>query len=142
MHGFEGHWKGFSSSYSHTPVETGVAEETLRSIAESLTRLPDGFEINPKIASIFAAFKKGLFDREPVAWPFAEALSFGTLLLEGTPIRLSGQDSRRGTFSQRHATLYDVRTGERYSPLDALSSKQGRFEIIDSLLSEAAVLGF
>src|SRR5439155_20077471 len=96
----------------------------------------------PKIGSLFQSWRKQLFDREAIAWPFAELLSFGSLLLEGTPVRLSGQDSRRGTFSQRHATLYDSRTGERYSPLAGLSPNQAAFEIIDSLLSEAAVLGF
>src|SRR5262249_52989813 len=77
-----------------------------------------------------------------IDWSLAEALAFGSLLLEGTPIRLSGQDSRRGTFSQRHAVLYDIRTGEPYSPLNALSPDQAPFRIYDSLLSEAAVLGF
>jgi 2-oxoglutarate dehydrogenase E1 component len=142
MHGFEGQWKGLSSHYSHAPVETGVREETLRSIADGLTRVPEGFEVHPKIAALFASWRQDLYDRKPLYWPFAEALSFGSLLLEGTPVRLSGQDSRRGTFSQRHATLYDARTGERFSPLGALDPKQAPFEIIDSLLSEAAVLGF
>ena len=142
MHGFEGQWRGFSSHYSHAPVETGVSEEVLRTIADGLMRVPEGFAVHPKIASLFQAWRQDLGERKPLLWPFAEALSFGSLLLEGTPVRLSGQDSRRGTFSQRHATLYDARTGERFSPLGALSPNQAPLEIIDSLLSEAAVLGF
>jgi 2-oxoglutarate dehydrogenase E1 component len=142
MHGFEGQWRGLTSRYSHTPVETGVSESTLRFIAEGLCKAPEGFAVHPKIAALFSSWRQDLIDRKPVHWPFAEALSFGSLLLEGTPLRLSGQDSRRGTFSQRHATIYDARTGERFSPLEALSPTQASLELIDSLLSEAAVLGF
>src|SRR5262249_11920821 len=105
-------------------------------------RVPEGFAAQPKLVALFQSWRQDLFDRKPIGWPFAEALSFGSLLLEGTPVRLSGQDSRRGTFSQRHSTLYDARTGERFSPLNALSPDQAVFEVYDSLLSEAAVLGF
>jgi 2-oxoglutarate dehydrogenase E1 component len=142
MHGFEGQWRGMSSRYTHTPVKTGVSEEVLHKIADGLVRVPEGFQAQPKIAALFASWRQDLLERRPLGWPFAEALSFGSLLLEGTPVRLSGQDSRRGTFSQRHSTLYDVRTGERYLPLNALAPKQAVFEVYDSLLSEAAVLGF
>jgi 2-oxoglutarate dehydrogenase E1 component len=142
MHGFEGQWRAFISDYSHAPVETGVPEATLRGIADGLARVPEGFSANAKIAALFASWRQDLYDKKPILWPYAELLSFGSLLLEGTPVRLSGQDSRRGTFSQRHATLYDSRTGERWSPLAGLSPNQADFEIIDSLLSEAAVLGF
>src|SRR5205807_9045946 len=79
---------------------------------------------------------------KPLDWALAEALAFGSLLLEGTPVRLSGQDSRRGTFSQRHAVLTDAATGEPYFPLANLSPAQAPFSAYDSLLSEAAVLGF
>jgi 2-oxoglutarate dehydrogenase E1 component len=81
-------------------------------------------------------------ERKPILWPLAELLAFGSLLLEGTPVRLSGQDSRRGTFSQRHSMVYDARTGEPHSPLNGLDPKQAPFKVYDSLLSEAAVLGF
>src|SRR5262249_54382060 len=77
-----------------------------------------------------------------IDWAFAESLAFGSLLLEGTPVRLTGQDCRRGTFSQRHAVLYDANTGESFTPLAALSAGQAPFWIFDSLLSETAVLGF
>jgi 2-oxoglutarate dehydrogenase E1 component len=142
MHGFEGQWKGLTSDYSHDSVATGVPEQTLRRIADGLAGYPEGFEPNPKLAALFQSWRQDVHDRKPLPWSLAELLSFGSLLLEGTPVRLSGQDSRRGTFSQRHATLYDTRTGERYSPLGGLSPTQAPFEIIDSLLSEAAVLGF
>jgi 2-oxoglutarate dehydrogenase E1 component len=142
MRGFDGNWKGLSPRYSHTPVKTGVAEDVLKHIADTLVRVPDSFQAQPKVIAIFETWRQDLLERRPIGWSFAEALSFGSLLLEGAPVRLSGQDSRRGTFSQRHSALYDTRTGERYSPLNALSPKQAPFEAYDSLLSEAAVLGF
>ncbi len=142
MHGFDGQWKGMTARYSHAPVETGVAEETLGKIVERLTRVPDNFEMHPTVARIFKTYLQDMKDRKPILWPLAELLAFGTLLLEGTPVRLSGQDSRRGTFSQRHSVVYDARTGEPHSPLDDLAPQQGRFDVYDSLLSEAAVLGF
>jgi 2-oxoglutarate dehydrogenase E1 component len=142
MHGFDGNWKTFTSRYSHAPVETGVPEATLRQIADGLMRLPENFTAHHRIESIFKPWRQDLWDRKSVYWPFAELLSFGSLLLEGIPVRLSGQDSRRGTFSQRHSVLYDARTGEPYVPLNFLSPTQAPIHIYDSLLSEAAVLGF
>jgi 2-oxoglutarate dehydrogenase E1 component len=143
MRGFGGgHWKGLTPRYSPAPVETGVPYETLRTITEGLTRVPEHFQANPKITRQLEARRKELDERKPVDWGFAEALAFGSLLLDGTPVRLSGQDSRRGTFSQRHAVLYDARTGEAYYPLGAIAPDQAPFHAYDSLLSEAAVLGF
>jgi 2-oxoglutarate dehydrogenase E1 component len=142
MHGFDGQWKGMTSHYSHVAVETGVAEETLGKIVEGLARVPDNFHVHPTVARVFKTYLQDMKDRKPILWPLAELLSFGALLLEGTPVRLSGQDSRRGTFSQRHSVVFDARTGEPYSPLNGLDPKQARFDVYDSLLSEAAVLGF
>jgi 2-oxoglutarate dehydrogenase E1 component len=142
MHGFEGQWKGMTSRYSHIPVETGVPQETLFKIVEGLTRVPDNFEMHPTVERIFKNYAKDMHEGKPVLWPLAELLSFGSLLLEGTPVRLSGQDSRRGTFSQRHSVVYDARTGDPYLPLNDLDPKQAQFKVYDSLLSEAAVLGF
>ncbi len=142
MHGFEGQWKGMTARYSHEPVETGVPEKTLRHIVEGLTRVPDNFEMHPTVARIFKTYAQDMHERKPIPWPLAELLSFGSLLLEDVPVRLSGQDSRRGTFSQRHSVVYDARTGEPYSPLDGLAPNQAPFRVYDSLLSEAAVLGF
>jgi 2-oxoglutarate dehydrogenase E1 component len=142
MRGFAGRWRGLVSRYSHVPVETGIPYETLCSITEVLTRPPEHFSVNPKILRQLEARRKEMQQRQPVDWATAEALAFGSLLLEGTPVRLSGQDSRRGTFSQRHAVLYDARTGEPYFPLNHLKADQATFSCYDSLLSEAAVLGF
>jgi 2-oxoglutarate dehydrogenase E1 component len=142
MHGFDGQWKGMTSRYSHAPVETGVPDETLRQIAEAMTRVPENFEIHPTVARIFRTYLQDVHERRPIPWPLAELLSFGSLLLDGVPVRLSGQDSRRGTFSQRHSVVYDARTGEPYSSLNDLAENQAPFHAYDSLLSEAAVLGF
>jgi 2-oxoglutarate dehydrogenase E1 component len=142
MRGFGGQWQGLAPHYSHEPVETGVPHDVLKKIAEGLTRVPDHLAVHPKIAKLLEARRKEFEEDRPVDWAFAEGLSFGSLLLEGTPVRLSGQDSRRGTFSQRHSVLYDARTGAPFYPLNALSPDQAPFLVYDSLLSEAAVLGF
>jgi 2-oxoglutarate dehydrogenase E1 component len=142
MRGFGGQWRGLTAHYSHDPVETGVPSPTLRRIVESITRLPEGFAPHPKLPPIFKAWQTDLLQRRVVYWPLAELLAFGSLLLEGVPVRLSGQDSRRGTFSQRHSVLHDHRTGEAYIPLNALAPGQAPYTPYDSTLSEAAVLGF
>jgi len=121
---------------------TGVDMDVLRSVAAALSSTPKDFSLHPKLAA-FMAKRRELIDGEPpIDWSFAEALAFGTLLYEGTPVRLSGQDSARGTFSQRHAVLTNMSTDEPYTPLQHISRDQARFEVFDSLLSEAAVLGF
>jgi 2-oxoglutarate dehydrogenase E1 component len=142
MGSFAGRWQGLTPEYSHTPVETGVPIATLEKITDGLTTIPDNFTLNPKIARLLEVRRTEMTRRQPIDWAFAEALAFGSLLLEGTPVRLSGQDSRRGTFSQRHAVFYDARSGERYFPLNALTREQAQLTVYDSLLSEAAVLGF
>jgi 2-oxoglutarate dehydrogenase E1 component len=142
MHGFEGRWQNLTPDYSHNSVETSVPEATLRQIADGLLRLPEKFTAHSRILPIFTPWRQDVYERKTVYWPFAELLAFGSLLLEGVPVRLSGQDSRRGTFSQRHAVLYDARTGEPYVPLNSIAPKQARLDVYDSLLSEAAVLGF
>jgi 2-oxoglutarate dehydrogenase E1 component len=119
-----------------------VAFETLRTIAEAMVTVPSGFKVNPKVERIFAARRASVESQGVVDWATAEALAFGSLLLENTPVRLSGQDSRRGTFSQRHAYLVDMQTGAPYVPLKNLAPEQAELCIHDSLLSEAAVLGF
>jgi 2-oxoglutarate dehydrogenase E1 component len=139
---FGGRWSGLSPQYSHVPVETGVPYETLQKITEGLTHVPEGFVVNPKIMRQLETRREEISQRKPIDWSLAEALSFGSLLLEGTEVRLSGQDSSRGTFSQRHAVLYDVRNGERFLPLNSIQEGQANFAVYDSLLSETAVLGF
>jgi 2-oxoglutarate dehydrogenase E1 component len=142
MRGFSGHWKGLSPRYSHAPVETGVAREALLEILDAVGRVPESFTLHPIIAKLLETRRQEVAQGKPLNWATGEALAFGSLVLEGTPVRLSGQDSRRGTFSQRHAVLYDARTGEPYYPLDSIRPGQARFMVYDSLLSESAVLGF
>ena len=113
-----------------------------RASAASLTTVPPGFHLNPKMVQQLARRAKMAEGALPLDWGTAEALAFGSLLLEGTPIRISGQDSSRGTFSQRHALLHDTITGEAWVPLATLDPKQAPFEVCDSPLSEFAVLGF
>ncbi len=122
-------------------VETGVAKATLDQIYATMSSVPDGFETHPKLAKQFETRTRMVADGH-VDWATAEAMAFGSLLLEGTDIRFAGQDSRRGTFSQRHSVLSDYSTGEEYAPLANLREGQGKFWIYDSLLSEYAALGF
>jgi 2-oxoglutarate dehydrogenase E1 component len=123
------------------PLETGVPRDRLVDVAESLTRVPQRFELHPKLKRGLEQRRASL-DEDRVDWAFAEALAVGSLLLDGVTVRLTGQDSRRGTFSQRHAVLVDQRTGEEYLPFQHLADRQGRAFIYDSLLSEFAALGF
>ncbi len=141
-YGFSGAWKGLTERFSFEPIDTGVSFETLRQIADRVVAVPEGFEVNPKLARVLSARHKSVVEKGAVDWGTAEMLAFGSLLWEETPVRLSGQDSRRGTFSQRHSALVDARTGDRYIPLNNLRSGQAQFCVYDSLLSEAAVLGF
>jgi 2-oxoglutarate dehydrogenase E1 component len=122
--------------------ETGVARETLASIGRVLTTVPSGFRLNPKMVQQLARRAKMAEGVLPLDWGTAEALAFGSLLLEGTPIRISGQDSSRGTFSQRHAVFSDTLTGNAWTPLATLEGGQASFESVDSPLSEMSVLGF
>lgn len=142
MRGFHGAWKSLVSQYSHAPVVTAVPFETLQKITQATTRIPPGFHAHPKSTRMLEARRLEFEELKPLDWSFAELLAFGSLLLEGNHIRLSGQDSSRGTFSQRHAILFDTETGQKYTPLQHLDAKQARFSVYDSLLSEAAVLGF
>ncbi len=133
----------FQPHYSSGSKPTAISSEMLRQIIDGLTRVPDDFEIIPKVKRMLFDRRREVFEAGgPYDWGFAEALAFGSLLLEGIPVRLSGQDSRRGTFSHRHAFIYDAKTGEPYLPLLHLAEKQARICIYNSLLSEAAVLGF
>ena len=116
--------------------------ERLAKIAERISVLPPGFDVHRKLKAFLAQRRQAVRDGAPIDWALGEALAFGTLLLEGYDVRLSGQDSSRGTFSHRHAVFVDQQCGAEYAPLAHLAADQGRFEVYDSLLSEAAVLGF
>ena len=132
----------FQPEYNFDTIQTKVDEDELKAVAISLTDIPEGFDMNRKIERQLKTKRKSFEEDKGVDWSFGEALAFGTLLREGTPIRLSGQDSERGTFSQRHAAFYDMETRERYDPFNHLGEDQARFCVHNSLLSEAAVLGF
>jgi len=126
-------------------IQTPVSAEVINQITRQISVVPEGFHLNPKMVSQLARRAKMGDDSLPMDWAFAEAIAFGSLALEGTHVRLSGQDSGRGTFSQRHAVLYDTQTGESWTPLSELKTddnSHGRFEVFDSSLSEAGVLGF
>jgi 2-oxoglutarate dehydrogenase E1 component len=138
---YEG-WRDFSGSYGQEPPETGVPEDRLLWLARRLQAVPQGFSAHPKLVRILKRRLDTVEAGEGIDWANAEALALGSLLTEGTPVRLSGQDSRRGTFSQRHSVLVDTKTGEHYSPLDGLDEEQARYSVYDSMLSENGVLGF
>ncbi len=142
MEGFSGRWKGFTHTYSHEPVTTGVPEKMLDRIADAIGTFPEGFTPHPNLQKILEARRDNIRGRKFVDWGTAEAMAFGSLVMEGTPVRLSGQDSRRGTFTQRHSVVVDFNTGTEYYPLAHLDPKQASFDVYDSPLSEAAIMGF
>ena len=140
----DGRWKSLSAEdrASYDRGETGIKPETLAEIGTALTRIPEGFDIHKTVARQLEA-KKAMFETgRGFDWATAEALAFGSLEVEGFPVRLAGQDCTRGTFSQRHSGWVDQTTEERYYPLNHIRAGQARYEVIDSMLSEYAVLGF
>jgi 2-oxoglutarate dehydrogenase E1 component len=142
VHAFGHRWTGLNNPYDHRPVQTGVDHWLLMDVARALTTVPVGFVLNPKVARKLPLQLQAIDQRETVDWAFAELLALGSMLHEGMPVRLSGQDSARGTFSQRHAVWSDVVTCENRIPLMHIHPRQARFCVYNSLLSEAAVLGF
>jgi 2-oxoglutarate dehydrogenase E1 component len=124
------------------PVETAVPLERVESIGRAITKEPENFQLNPKIKRWLQSRRDMAEGRLPLDWSTAEAMAFGSLLDGGIPVRLSGQDSRRGTFTQRHSVLYDAKTRERYTPLNNIKPDQAKFCVYNSPLSENAVLGF
>jgi 2-oxoglutarate dehydrogenase E1 component len=123
-------------------VDTGLSREKLAELTDGLVRVPDGFHLHPKLAKLLEQRSEMGHGKRPVDYGFAEALAFGSLVLEGTPIRLTGQDTQRGTFNQRHAVLIDTETEHNYLTLSHLSRQQAFCEIYNSPLSEAACVGF
>ncbi|WP_299688994.1 2-oxoglutarate dehydrogenase E1 component [uncultured Tateyamaria sp.] len=122
--------------------KTAIAEETLEQVGVALTSVPEGFPLHKTVGRLLDA-RRAMFDNGAgFDWATGEALAFGSLLTEGYPVRLAGQDSTRGTFSQRHSGLVNQETEERYYPLNAIRQGQAQYEVIDSMLSEYAVLGF
>lgn len=139
---FEGSSAVFQPPYNFDTVATGSAKNKLTHVARTLTSVPPNFKLNSKINRQLQNKWKNFEAGKDIDWAFAEQMAWGTLMLEGTPVRLSGQDSERGTFSQRHSAFYDSQTRVRYVPLLNLGPGQARFCVHNSSLSEAAVLGF
>ncbi|WP_285733512.1 multifunctional oxoglutarate decarboxylase/oxoglutarate dehydrogenase thiamine pyrophosphate-binding subunit/dihydrolipoyllysine-residue succinyltransferase subunit [Nocardiopsis sp. ATB16-24] len=125
----------------HSSVETAVSSETLKRVVDTQVSLPEGFTPHPRLAPQLSR-RVTMVETDAIDWATGEMLAFGSLLLDGHPVRLIGQDSRRGTFGQRHATLVDRETGETYTPLKQFDDGITRFHVHDSLLSEYAALGF
>jgi 2-oxoglutarate dehydrogenase E1 component len=139
---FLGRWKDIGREYAPVKSETGIARKALVSLSKALTDLPAGFTPHPKIVALLRKRSEAVASGEGIDWANAESLAFASLLREGVSVRLSGQDSRRGTFSQRHCVLHDILTDRMYTPLASAAGKEAKFFPCDSPLSEAAVLGF
>ena len=140
----DGRWKNMQTKdlENYQRGETWIKPETMAEIGAALTRVPDGFEIHKTVARQLEAKAKMFETGNGFDWATAEALAFGSLQVEGFPVRLAGQDCTRGTFSHRHSGLIDQATEERYYPLNHIRAGQAKYEVIDSMLSEYAVLGF
>ena len=139
---FGGIWQGMTWAGPEWDAETGVSRRTLKRIGELAARVPEGFQVHRTVERINAARREMAAGERPVDWGAAEMLAWGSLLLERVPVRLAGQDAQRGTFAHRHAVWHDVETGARHAPLAHLSSRQGEFVVLNTMLSELAVLGF
>ncbi len=136
-----GAWNGLEWAGDDWTADTSVARDRIHSVLAGITRVPEGFHVHPRAARLLEE-RAAMVAQDRIDWGCGEALALGTLLMDGYNVRLSGQDTGRGTFSHRHAVLHDHENGARWVPLQHLSANQGRFEIIDTMLSEAAVLGF
>jgi len=140
--GFHARWQRIQRAISPADPDTAVEAERLREIGERLGRIPSGFNAHPKIVRLLEKRREAIIQGEGLDWATGETLAFATLLAEGVPVRLSGQDCRRGTFNQRHALIVDQKSGQPYVPLAFVASGQAPVQLCDSMLSEAAVLGF
>jgi 2-oxoglutarate dehydrogenase E1 component len=139
---FYENWEGYHGRFSFEPVETAIPLKHLLFLAKKLITTPRGFVVHPKIQRFQENRAKAIQTKDGIDWAFAEALAFASLLAQGAPVRLSGQDCRRGTFSQRHAVLTHMVSEELHTPLNSLSEDQAPFSCFNSLLSESGVLGF
>jgi 2-oxoglutarate dehydrogenase E1 component len=140
--GFKSEWHGIKREYLPVAIATNVRRELLVSLAAGLATVPPGFTPHPKISSLMQKRLEAVTSGSGIDWGNAETLAYATLLMEGLDVRLSGQDSRRGTFNHRHAVLHDIHSEKTYTPLSSLPQNKARFFVYDSLLSENAVLGF
>jgi 2-oxoglutarate dehydrogenase E1 component len=141
----DGRWSDIKAAHDQDDPRrgnTGVDLATLKEIGSRITAVPQGFHIHRTIQRFVDNRRKAIEAGQDIDWATAEALAFCSLMLEGHPVRLSGQDSERGTFSQRHSVLIDQENEDRYTPFNELGRKQARFEVVNSMLSEEAVVGF
>ncbi|MDE3028520.1 MAG: 2-oxoglutarate dehydrogenase E1 component [Paracoccaceae bacterium] len=139
----DGRWSGINrEGEEYQAGQTAIAPETLAEVGAALTRVPEGFDLHKTVGRLLDAKSQMFASGKGFDWATAEALAFGSLTTEGYPVRLAGQDCTRGTFSQRHSAFIDQSTEERYYPLNNIRAGQARYEVIDSMLSEYAVLGF
>jgi 2-oxoglutarate dehydrogenase E1 component len=139
---FGGVWKGFVRAGSDWSAVTKVSAEILQEVGQGATRVPDGFTVHPKLKKLLDSRREMSLGKAPIDWGGAEMLALGSLLLEGTPVRFVGQDTQRGTFSHRHAALRDYNTGDKYVPLANINNHQAPIIVVNTMLSELAVLGF
>lgn len=139
---FAVNWNPYRNQDWTIPANTDVPLEELHSLAEKIQTFPSGFVLQPQVAKMYDERRKMTEGKAALNWGYAETLAYATLLNEGYPVRISGEDSQRGTFAHRHAVLHDYETGNIYIPLQHISDHQANFTIIDSVLSEEAVLGF
>ncbi|MER5170896.1 2-oxoglutarate dehydrogenase E1 component [Thioclava sp. GXIMD2076] len=139
----DGRWKNMErEGQVYDAGSTAVSEETFHEVGKALTTAPEGFEMHRTVTRLLGQKEEMFSTGKGFDWATGEALAFGSLLAEGYPVRLAGQDSTRGTFSQRHSAFIDQKSEERYYPLNHIKAGQARYEVIDSALSEYAVLGF
>ncbi|HVX98928.1 MAG TPA: 2-oxoglutarate dehydrogenase E1 component, partial [Pseudorhodoplanes sp.] len=141
----DGRWSGLKAAHDADDPRrgnTGVSIDGLKAIGKAITRVPEGFHVHRTVQRFLDNRAKAIESGKDIDWATAEALAFCTLLKEGHRVRLSGQDSERGTFSQRHSVIFDQETEERYNTFNHLGGPQGRYEVLNSMLSEEAVLGF
>ena len=139
---FSGVWQGLTWAGEDWDIDTSVSARTLEKIAETAADVPDGFSIHKTVQRVMKVRREMAAGKRGVDWGGGEMLAFGSLLLERIPVRLAGQDSQRGTFAHRHAVWHDVETGKCHTPLANLAQVQGNFEVLNTMLSELAVLGF
>ncbi len=141
-HKYQAHWSPYLEQKWDAPTDTSFDKKQLVKLAKDILELPKGFQLQRQVAHVMAARKKMAAGEQMADWGFAENLAYATLLKQGYPVRITGQDVCRGTFAHRHATLHDQNTGETYTPLTQFDKGSTDFQLYDSLLSEAGVMGF
>jgi len=139
---FGGAWQGLARAADDWGADTGVPEGKLNQIAVRATGIPEGFNVHRTVERLMATRREMVEGKKPLDWGCGEMLAYGSLLAERTPVRLTGQDVQRGTFAHRHAVWHDTKTGEKYTPLSNVARDQAPFQVINTMLSELAVLGF